>query len=253
MARLDPKRLPRHVAIIMDGNGRWAKRHRLRRIRGHRRGADSVREVVRACRELGVKVLTLFAFSTENWLRPKEEVIALMRLLEDYIDSELEEMIEKGIRLKVIGRPEDLPARVRGKIDNAIEKTAVNSDLTLNLALSYGGRSEILWAFRRLLERLREGELQDEELSEEILSECMYTSGLPDPDLLIRTSGECRVSNFLLWQIAYSEIYFTETLWPDFGKEELIKALLDYEKRERRFGLTTEQLRKREVEHRGGS
>lgn len=253
MARLDPKRLPRHVAIIMDGNGRWAKRHRLMRIVGHRRGADSVREVVRACRELGVKVLTLFAFSTENWLRPKEEVIALMRLLGDYIDSELEEMIEKGIRLKVIGRPEDLPARVRGKIDNAIEKTAGNSDLTLNLALSYGGRAEILWAFQRLLERLREGELQDEELSEEILSECMYTSGLPDPDLLIRTSGECRVSNFLLWQIAYSEIYFTETLWPDFGKEELIKALLDYEKRERRFGLTTEQLRKREVEHRGES
>ncbi len=253
MGRLDPKRLPRHVAIIMDGNGRWAKRHRLRRILGHRRGADSVREIVRACRELGVNVLTLFAFSTENWLRPKAEVNALMRLLADYVDSELEEMLEQGIRFKVIGRPEELPKRVREKIDNAIEKTADNANLILNLALSYGGRAEILSAVQRLLKRLREGELREEDLSEDMLSECMYTSGLPDPDLLIRTSGESRVSNFLLWQIAYTEIYFTETLWPDFNKEEFIKALLDYEKRERRFGMTTEQLRKREVEHRGRS
>jgi len=247
MTELDPKRLPRHVAIIMDGNGRWAKRHSLSRIRGHRKGADSVREVVRACRELGIEVLTLFAFSTENWLRPKREVDALMKLLEQYIDSELDELMENGICLKLIGRPEDLPERVRNRVDKASERTKGNSDMILNLALSYGGRSEILWAFQVLLGRLRKGELRDEDLSEEVLSDCMYTSGLPDPDLLIRTSGECRVSNFLLWQIAYAEIYFTETLWPDFGREEFIQALLDYEKRERRFGLTTEQLRKREV------
>lgn len=253
MTELDPKKLPRHVAIIMDGNGRWAKRHRLSRITGHRKGADAVKEVVRACRELGIEVLTLYAFSTENWLRPKEEVDALMKLLEEYIDSELEELAENGIRLKVIGRPEDLPKRVRSKIDKAIERTKGNSDLILTLALSYGGRSEILRAFQGLLGKLRRGELHDEEISEEALSDCMYTSGLPDPDLLIRTSGECRVSNFLLWQIAYSEIYFTETLWPDFGKEEFVRALLDYEKRERRFGMTTEQLRKREVEHRKDS
>lgn len=253
MTKLDPKRLPRHVAIIMDGNGRWAKRHRLVRIRGHRKGANSVREVVRACREFGIEVLTLFAFSTENWLRPKKEVIALMRLLGDYLDSELEELIEKGIRLKVIGKPEDLPQIVRSKIEKTIEKTKGNSTLILNLALSYGGRSEILRAFQRLLRKIQKGELQDEDLSEEVLSNCMDTSGLPDPDLLIRTSGECRVSNFLLWQIAYTEIYFSETLWPDFGREELFQALLDYEKRERRFGLTTEQLRKREVGHLGGS
>jgi undecaprenyl diphosphate synthase len=253
MMKLDPKKLPRHVAIIMDGNGRWAKRHHLARVIGHRKGADSVREIVRACREFGIEVLTLFAFSTENWLRPKREVTALMRLLGDYIDSELQEMIEKGIRLKVIGKPEDLPQRVRSKLEKAKERTKDNSNLILNLALSYGGRSEILRAFQRLLGRLRKGELQDEDLSEEVISCCMDTSGLPDPDLLIRTSGECRVSNFLLWQVAYAEIYFSETLWPDFGKEELLQALLDYEKRERRFGLTTEQLRKREVEHLGGS
>ncbi len=253
MTKLDPKKLPRHVAIIMDGNGRWAKRHRLARIIGHRKGADSVREIVRACREFGIEVLTLFAFSTENWLRPKREVTALMRLLGDYIDSELQEMIEKGIRLQVIGRPEDLPQRVRNKLEKAKERTKDNSNLILNLALSYGGRSEILRSFQRLLGRLRKGELKDEDLSEEVISCCMDTSGLPDPDLLIRTSGECRVSNFLLWQVAYAEIYFSETLWPDFGKEELLQALLDYEKRERRFGLTTEQLRKREVEHLGGS
>jgi undecaprenyl diphosphate synthase len=176
-----------------------------------------------------------------------------MRLLGDYLDSELEEMLEKGIRLKVIGKPEDLPQIVRSKIEKAIEKTKGNSTLILNLALSYGGRSEILRAFQRLLRKIQKGELQDEDLSEEVLSSCMDTSGLPDPDLLIRTSGECRVSNFLLWQIAYTEIYFSETLWPDFGREELFQALLDYEKRERRFGLTTEQLRKREVGHLGGS
>lgn len=175
-----------------------------------------------------------------------------MSLLKDYLESEIQELMEKGIRLKVIGRTEDLPKGVRTRLYDAMEKTKSNSKLILNIALSYGGRSEILRALQRLLERLSNGEVRSEEISEEIFASCLDTAGLPDPDLLIRTSGECRVSNFLLWQIAYSEIYFTETLWPDFGRDELIHALIDYQRRQRRFGLTTEQLRKMEVEHRKG-
>jgi undecaprenyl diphosphate synthase len=249
MLRLDPERIPKHVAIIMDGNGRWARKHRLSRINGHRKGADSVREILKACQEFGIKILTLFAFSTENWLRPKREINALMRLLEEYLDSELDELIKNRICLRVIGRIEDLPEGVRLRLYNAMEKTRDNSDFILNLALSYGGRAEIVRAFSRLLEKVNEGKISPSEISEVTVASCLDTAELPDPDLLIRTSGERRISNFLLWQIAYSEIYFTETLWPDFDRDEFIKALIDYQSRERRFGMTTEQLRKREVEH----
>lgn len=242
MEEIDKDKLPKHIAIIMDGNGRWAKKKLLNRISGHMKGVDAVRETVTACRELGIKVLTLYALSTENLRRPKDEVTALMGLLKEYLLKEREEMIENNIRLCAIGRLEDLPSDIRVTLQETIKKTEHCDGMILNLALSYGGRAEILHAAKGIISDLREGKMKPEELTEQRFSQYLWTWGLPDPDLLIRTSGEFRISNFLLWQIAYTELYVTETLWPDFNREELLKAIADYQSRERRFGLTSEQL-----------
>jgi undecaprenyl diphosphate synthase len=246
MTVIDHNRLPRHIAIIMDGNGRWAKQKNLSRISGHMKGVDAVKEVVTACRELGIKVLTLYAFSIENWKRPAEEVTALMKLLREYLIKESEEMIQNNIRLNAIGRLEDLPPDVQDVLKETMEKTEKCDGMTLNLALSYGGRSEILHAIQEILSDFRKGRIRSEEMNIQRFSQYLWTKGLPDPDLLIRTSGELRVSNFLLWQIAYTELYVTETLWPDFDRNELLKAIADYQSRERRFGMTSEQLNGRE-------
>jgi len=236
MTSIDSRRLPDHVAIIMDGNGRWAKKKGLSRILGHQQGADAVREIVTLSREIGIRWLTLYAFSEENWKRPAHEVQALMKLLNRFLRNELEEMQENGIRLKTIGRTTRLPKRTREILLDAIEKTASNRRMTLTLALSYGSRQEILDAVVKIVERVQRGEVTVNEISEQVISDALYTSGMPDPDLLIRTSGEYRISNFLLWQISYSEIYITPTLWPDFGKNEYLTAIRDYQKRDRRFG-----------------
>jgi undecaprenyl diphosphate synthase len=238
------KTLPRHIAIIMDGNGRWAKRHTLGRVSGHRKGAEAVRVTVRACREIGIPYLTLYAFSVENWSRPTREVSALMLLLEDYIRSELAEMLENGIRLTTIGNREDLTPSVRRLLEEAMAATSGNRDMVLNLALSYGGRDEIVQAAARIAQEAKEGRIAPQSLTPEVFSRYLFTANLPDPDLIIRTSGEYRLSNFLLWQAAYAEFYFTEVLWPDFGKGDLQAAIQDYQRRERRFGLTSEQLGK---------
>ena len=220
----------------MDGNGRWAKKKGLSRILGHQQGADAVREIVTLSREIGIRWLTLYAFSEENWKRPAHEVQALMKLLNRFLKNELEEMQKNGIRLKTIGRTSRLPKRTREILLDAIEKTSSNSRMTLTLALSYGSRQEILDAVVKIVERIQRGEITVNEISEQVISDALYTSGMPDPDLLIRTSGEYRISNFLLWQISYSEIYITPTLWPDFGKNEYLTAIRDYQKRDRRFG-----------------
>jgi undecaprenyl diphosphate synthase len=246
MEEIDKEKLPRHISIIMDGNGRWAKKKLLNRISGHMKGVDAVREVVTACRELGIKVLTLYAFSIENWMRPKDEVAALMRLLKEYLIKEGEEMVQNNIRLRAIGRVEDLPRDVQNTLQETIKKTEQCEGMILNLALSYGGRSEILHAVQGILSDFQKGKIKPEEITLQRFSQYLWTWGIPDPDLLIRTSGELRISNFLLWQIAYTEIYVTETLWPDFDRQELYKAIADYQSRERRFGLTSEQLNGRE-------
>jgi len=243
----DPDNLPRHIAIIMDGNGRWAKRRGLDRVRGHKIGSESVREIVRASREIGISWLTLYAFSEENWGRSRYEVRALMNLLKHFLKSEMSELQENGIRLRAIGRTEKLPAGTRKTLNEVIEYTARNQGMTLTLALSYGGRQEILDAFRFLSSQVEQGTLSPSEITEETISRSLYTSDMPDPDLLIRTSGEHRISNFLLWQIAYTEIYVTPTLWPDFRKEAYYLAIEDYQKRERRFGVTSEQLRESQL------
>jgi undecaprenyl diphosphate synthase len=242
MEEIDKERLPNHIAIIMDGNGRWAKKKLLNRISGHLRGVDAVKEVVKACRELGIKILTLYAFSTENWKRPKDEVAALMGLLKEYLIKEGEEMLQNNIRLRAIGKIEDLPEDVQETLREAIRKTERCDGLVLNLALSYSGRSEIIHAVQRLLFDSQNGKVKPEEVTFQRFSEYLWTRGIPDPDLLIRTSGELRISNFLLWQIAYTEIYVTDTLWPDFDRAELLKAIADYQSRERRFGMTSEQI-----------
>jgi undecaprenyl diphosphate synthase len=242
MEEIDKEKLPHHIAIIMDGNGRWAKKKRLNRISGHMKGVDAVREVVTTCRELGIRVLTLYAFSKENWNRPKDEVTALMGLLKEYLLKETGEMIENNIRLRVIGRTKDLPLDVQDTLRETLKKTEQCDGMILSLALSYGGRSEILHAVRGILSDFKKGMIQPEEITLQRFSQYLWTWGIPDPDLLIRTSGEFRISNFLLWQIAYAELYVTETLWPDFDKKELLKAIADYQSRERRFGLTSEQL-----------
>lgn len=242
MEEIDKENLPRHIAIIMDGNGRWAKKKALNRISGHIKGVDTVREVVKACRELGIKVLTLYAFSKENWRRPKDEVTALMGLLKEYLLKEREEMIQNNIRLFAIGRLEDLPLDVQDTLRETMKKTEYCNGMILNLALSYGGRSEILHAVQGVISDLKKGQIHPDEINSQRFSQYLWTWGIPDPDLLIRTSGEFRISNFLLWQIAYTELYVTETLWPDFDREELLKAIADYQLRERRFGLTSEQL-----------
>ncbi|MFH0729199.1 MAG: isoprenyl transferase [Pseudomonadota bacterium] len=236
---LDIKKLPRHVAIIMDGNGRWARKRLLNRINGHERGAETVRDIVRTSRELGISVLTLYAFSTENWQRPKLEVQALMALLERFLSLEEKELMESGIRLNAIGEIQRLPDKVFRKIQDVMALTRQNELMLLNLALSYGGRAEIVRMVRSISEEVRDGRMRPGDITEETVSSHLYTASIPDPDLLIRTSGEMRISNFLLWQIAYSEIYITNTLWPDFGREEFLKILLDYQHRERRFGTVT--------------
>jgi len=240
MEQLNPEKLPRHVAIIMDGNGRWAKKKGLTRIIGHQNGVKSVREVVKVSRELGIRWLTLYAFSEENWKRSKYEIRALMDLLKRYLKSELKEMLENDIRLSCIGQIDKLPIDVQKTLWHSIEKTAHNKEMTLTLALSYGGRQEIIWAIKNMFKDVERGSLNIKQITEERFPKYLFTAGAPDPDLLIRTSGEFRISNFLLWQIAYTEIYITPALWPDFGKERYLEALLDYQKRERRFGSTSE-------------
>jgi len=234
--KLDPKRLPHHLAVIMDGNGRWAERRHLPRIAGHRAGMKRVRDVIETCARLKLFCLTLYAFSLENWRRPETEVDFLMRLLREYLKRELPAIQRNNIRLLVIGRSEQLPRDVRKDIGEAIERTAQNTGMKLVVALNYGGRAELTDAFNAVLDHVRENGLSAFRVDEQTISDHLYTAGLPDPDLLIRTSGEMRVSNFLLWQIAYSEIYVTETLWPDFSRACLLEALLDYQKRERRYG-----------------
>jgi undecaprenyl diphosphate synthase len=240
-ALLDPKRVPSHVAIIMDGNGRWANRRGLPRVAGHRAGIGPVRESVETCARLGVDALTLYAFSVENWKRPRAEVDTLWRLLRFYLRRELPELNRNRVVLRVIGRLDDLPEKVRDEIDYAEERTRLNGGMRLNLAINYGGRAEMVDAVNRAIEEARRaGTLSTLRVSEETIAANLYTADLPDPDLLIRTSGEMRISNFLLWQIAYSELYVTETLWPDFNKAELMRAFLDFQKRERRFGGLTD-------------
>lgn len=228
--------VPPHVAIIMDGNGRWAQKHHLPRLSGHEAGRKSVKKVVQAAIDHGVRYLTLYAFSVENWQRPREEVQGLMGLLRGVIRDELNEMGKEGIRLRMIGRKQDLPEAVREELEAAIEKTKGNKRLDLILALSYGSRVELTEAVQAIGREVKAGKLEPEQIKEETVSAHLYTGGIPDPDLLIRTSGEMRISNFMLWQISYAEIYVTPVLWPDFGKEEFAKALADYASRERRFG-----------------
>jgi len=239
--QVQSEKLPRHIAIIMDGNGRWAKQRHLPRIMGHRRGSESVREVVRECRQLGIEVLTLYAFSTENWLRPKAEIKALMALLKKFIRTEMLELNQNNIRVNMIGDLSKLPDDVMPAVREIMDVTRNNTGMTLNVALSYSGRDDIVRAVRKLV---AERGTQAADITEELFSSCLDTAGQPDPDLLIRTSGELRVSNFLLWQIAYAELYITDVLWPDFGKKDLNKALRDFQTRRRRFGLTDEQMRK---------
>ena len=228
--------LPQHVAIIMDGNGRWAKQRSLPRIEGHRQGAESARTIIRTAGELGIKYLTLYAFSAENWNRPKGEVDALMKYLIHYLKTETPELNKNNVRLEVIGQIYRLPENVQEPLKKSIQTLSKNSGLTLVMALSYGSRIEIVDAVRRIAEKARDGKLEPAAITEEVISQHLWTRNIPDPDLLIRTSGEMRVSNFLLWQISYAEIYVTDTLWPDFRKAELMKALDDYSKRHRRFG-----------------
>jgi undecaprenyl diphosphate synthase len=236
------ERLPKHIAIIMDGNGRWAKQQGNARIFGHRNAIKAVRDVCEGCAELGVGYLTLYAFSTENWNRPKMEVTALMDLLVSTINSETETLIKNNIRLNAIGRLTDLPEKVLTNLKEAIGKTKDNTGLTLTLALSYSSKMELVDAIRKIADDVKNGKLDADKIDDAVISRSLYTGDMPDPDLLIRTSGELRISNFMLWQLAYSELYFTTTFWPDFNKEELYKAIVDYQQRERRFGLTSEQL-----------
>jgi len=231
--RLDLMKLPGHVAVIMDGNGRWAKQRGLSRIEGHRAGSDSVREVIEASARLGIKILTLYAFSKENWKRPRREVSELWSLLRDYLKKDAKVLMEKNLRLLVIGQKEGIPRIVLKELDRVERETAANGRMTIVLALNYGGRSEIVDAVKSII---RERPADAEALTEESFSSHLYTASLPDPDLLIRTSGEFRISNFLLWQIAYAEMWMTPVLWPDFRKKHLLQALVEYQQRERRFG-----------------
>jgi undecaprenyl diphosphate synthase len=236
-AQLDVNSLPKHIAVIMDGNGRWAQRNGLPRVAGHKRGVDTVRRVTEQCRQRGIEVLTLYAFSDENWGRPKEEVGFLMDLLGTFLKAEIATMKANGIRFRTIGRTERLPASIQAWIQRALSETERNSGMVLNVALSYGGRGEILEAIKRM----HSADIAAADATEEVFSSFLDTAGLPDPDLIIRTSGEKRISNFLLWQAAYAELYFTDTLWPDFEEPDLLAALLDYQGRQRRFGLTQDQ------------
>jgi undecaprenyl diphosphate synthase len=233
---LDPAKLPTHIAIIMDGNGRWAKKKLLTRVKGHEQGAETVRMVVRTCRELGIPMLTLYAFSTENWQRPESEITALMLLLKRFLKSEREEMMQRGIRLKAIGQTEKLPQDVQRVLNDTMTLTEGNRAMTLNLALSYGSRAEIVQGVRQIAQKVARQTLDPAQIDANTIADHLYTRGMADPDLLIRTSGEMRISNFLLWQIAYTELYVTATLWPDFSRDELIQILQAYQQRDRRFG-----------------
>ena len=241
LSQLDPGNLPRHIAIIMDGNGRWAENKHLPRIAGHQAGIQSVRETVTLCREIGIGALTIYAFSVENWQRPQGEIDQLMVLLEAYLQKELLTMQKNEIQFRTIGDIERLPESVIRWIRRVEQETRGNDKMVLNIALSYGGRSEIINAVRHVVEDIEAGKLLAEDLTESLFSSYLYTKDLCDPDLMIRTSGEARISNFLLWQSAYTELYFTPTLWPDFRRRHLLEAILDYQRRERRFGLVPER------------
>jgi undecaprenyl diphosphate synthase len=235
-SRIDPARVPRHVAVIMDGNGRWAKERGLPRIEGHRAGRESVRALVKAAPDLGIKFITLYTFSAENWRRPAVEIEALMALIAEAVRQEWPELKKEGVRLRALGRLEALPEKVREELRRAAEETKDNTRLTLNVAVNYSGRWEIVDAAKRLAQRVASGELQPDDIDEQAFAGALYQPDIPDPELLIRTSGEQRISNYLLWQIAYAEIHVTQTLWPDFRKIHLLEAILDYQQRERRFG-----------------
>lgn len=231
-----PAKIPRHIAIIMDGNGRWAREKGLARIRGHEEGAESVRAVLRACGEAGVEFLTLYAFSTENWKRPRAEVAALMKLLERFLKKETPELMEQNVRLQAIGRITDLPAACQAELHRAIETTAANTGVTLILALSYSGRLEIVDGIKSLIDSVQRGHIDKGMIDVEVFSKHLYTRYYPDPDLLIRTSGEMRISNFLLWQLSYTEMYVTAKMWPEFRRQDLLDAINEYSKRQRRYG-----------------
>ncbi|ACM19877.1 (2Z,6Z,10Z,14Z,18Z,22Z,26Z,30Z,34E,38E)-undecaprenyl-diphosphate synthase [Geotalea daltonii FRC-32] len=242
MHRFDKSSLPHHLAVIMDGNGRWAKQQMLKRIVGHQKGVETVRLIVEECSKLEIAYLTLFAFSAENWLRPKTEVKALMALLKKFVRSELGRMMSNNIRFNVIGNRTELPADINAEISAAIAKTETNTGMLLTLALSYGGRQEIAGAARKIACDVAAGNIKPEEIDEKTFNNYLYTAAMPEPDFLIRTSGEMRISNFLLWQLAYTELYFSDVNWPDFDKKELYKAFHHYQSRERRFGKTSDQL-----------
>ena len=241
---MDTSNVPKHIAIIMDGNGRWAEKRSLNRIAGHRMGIKRAKEIIRACRELGIEVLTLYAFSTENWNRPRREISTLMSLLKRFLSAEGKTLVKNNIRLNAIGSLEDLPGDVRDVLNEVMQLSRHNTGMVLNAALSYSGRNEILQAVKNICRGVSAGSLDPSLIDERLFSDHLYTAGLPDPDLLIRTSGEYRISNFLLWQTAYTELYITSTLWPDFTKKDLQCAIADYGTRERRFGLTRQQIHK---------
>lgn len=233
---LDMSHLPQHLAVIMDGNGRWARRRGLPRSFGHRAGVETLRSTVEVCSQLGIKILTVYAFSTENWKRPRDEVNILMNLLIEYLQSEVDALHRNRVQIRAIGGLEELPKAAQRELQRARDLTAANEGMILNLALNYGGRVEILQATKQIASLVKDDKCKLDEIDEELFNRFLYTSGLPDPDLLVRTSGEMRVSNYLLWQLAYTEIYVTDTFWPDFDKTELVKALLVYQQRERRYG-----------------
>lgn len=242
LALLDRGHLPGHIAIIMDGNGRWARMRGLPRIAGHREGIKSVRDIVTCCREIGIEVLTIYAFSAENWRRPEIEIRALMMFLEEYLQKELKTLMENDIRFMTIGQIHKLPASVQRWIHKVEKETENNRSMILNIALSYGGRTEIVDAVKDLTRDILTGKVVPEDINTTLFSSYLYTKGIPDPDLIIRTSGENRISNFLLWQIAYAELYFTKTLWPDFRRHDLLLAIIDFQQRDRRFGMVEEQV-----------
>jgi len=241
--KIDPENLPEHIAVIMDGNGRWAKKKGAARVFGHKNAIKAVRDVTEGSAELGVKFLTLYAFSTENWNRPKAEVSALMQLLVSTISAEIKTLMDNEIRLDTIGNTESLPKKAQRELAEAMAKTANNKRMTLVLALSYSGRWDIVNAVKDLLKDKESGQLREEDINQDMFEKYLNTSGMPDPELLIRTSGEQRISNFLLWQMAYTEFYITDTLWPDFRKDNLYEAIVAYQQRERRFGKTSEQVK----------
>ena len=242
MDQIDPKRLPRHIAIIMDGNGRWAQKNRLPRVEGHRRGVKTVDKIVPLCTEMHIEALTLYSFSDENWNRPRTEVEALMKILDQYLNRELERMKRENIRFNTIGRIHELPPAIQKLARRAKDYTRNNDGLVLTLALSYGGRQEIIDAVRKIAKQVQEGVLPIEDIDFRVMESYLYTHDLPDPDLLIRTSGEKRISNFLLYQMAYTELHYTQVLWPQFTEDDLLKAIIDFQGRERRFGMIGDQI-----------